>query len=206
MDVVRIGLDEVRDIPGFQVDVPDRNQKIELSWKEVNLSDSAYVLQCFPEALLPQQPAGRQQRIEELTASGFLQKDQAMELMSFPDMEEATSSVTAPRTSIRMRIDQMLDGKYISPEPMDVAAGPQSPAITMVLAAYLEERERGCPDETLQLLRDWLEECSALLQPPQPAEMPTQAPQGQPMPVDPTMAAPPGAVPPQMMPPAQMAA
>lgn len=175
MDVVRIGLDEVREIPGFVVDVPDRDQKIELAWKDVNLADSAYVLQCFPEALLPQQPAGRQQRIEELVASGFLTKEVAMELMTFPDMEEATASVTAPRTSIRQRIDRMLDGEYISPEPFDVAAGPQSPAITMVLAAYLEERERGCPDDVLQLLRDWMQECSALLQPTEPAGMPQQA-------------------------------
>lgn len=167
MDVVRISLDEVRSMGGVRVDVPDRNAKDEVDWKDVSLEDNAYVLQCFPMALLPQQPAARQQRIEELTEAGWFTRDEAMELMDFPDMEEAVESATAPRTSIRQRIDRMLDGEYIAPEPFDVAQGPQSPAITMVLAAYLVERERGCPDNILQLLRDWLEACDALLNPPQ---------------------------------------
>lgn len=165
MDIVRIGLDEVRAIGGVSVDVPDRNVKEDLSWSDIDLQDSAYVLQCFPMALLPQLPAARQQRIEEMTAAGWFGKEEAMELMDFPDLEDATSAATAPRTSIRQRIDRMLDGEYIAPEPFDVAAGPQSPAITMVLSAYLSERENGCPDDILQLLRDWLSACNALLQP-----------------------------------------
>lgn len=204
MDVVRIGLDEVRSMGGVCVDVPDRNAKDEVDWKDVSLEDSAYVLQCFPMALLPQQPAARQQRIEELTSAGWFTRDEAMELMDFPDMEEAVESATAARRSIRQRIDRMLDGDYIAPEPFDVMQGPQSPAITMVAAAYLVERERGCPDDVLQILRDWLEACAALLA-PQPTS-PSMQPQGGPPPGAQQMPQPAQSAAPPMVPAVPMAA
>jgi hypothetical protein len=104
IDVVRRGLDDVREIRGFTVDVPDRNEKIEIRWKDVDLDDSAFVLQCFPASLLPQTPAGRLERVQELFGAGFVDQDTALELLDVPDLEDASSSRLASIRCIRQRV------------------------------------------------------------------------------------------------------
>lgn len=192
LDAVRVGLDEAREIRGFSVDVPDKNAKIEVRWADVSLDDSAYVLQCFPSSLLPQQPAGRLQRVSEMIASGMLTKEQGVELLEAPDMEDMGNALTAFRKRVRMALASMLDGgAYVPPEPFfDLAT-----CVEMARSTYLEEQIRGCPEDRLELLRRFIEESMALMGPP-----PGAAPGG---PQAPPVA---GAPPQQMTPPQQMAA
>lgn len=200
MDIVERAIELVREMPNVKVGVPMKGGRDDVAWKDVAVEEDRYILQVFPISLLPQQPAGRQQKIEEMLSAQLISPDQAKELMDFPDMEGMFDEINAPRASIRQRIDRMLDGEYISPEPFDVAAGPQSPAVTLVLATYLLEREMGAPEDVLQLLRDWLSECNALLTPAAPG-----APQQAAQPVAPVQQLP-QAQPQQMTPPQQMAA
>lgn len=198
LDATKIGLDEAREIRGYSVDVPDRRSTESIGWKDVSLEEDQYFLQCFPSALLPQTPAGRLQRIEELMEAGLVPQDRALELLDAPDMEELGDTLTAPRRAIRQRIASMLDGgEYVSPEPFDDL----QTAITMTRATYLLERENGAPEAVLESLRRFIDDATAMLSPP-PAPAPGVAP-GAPagMPVaapPPGMPAPAGAAP--MMP------
>lgn len=186
MDVVALGLDEARAIPGFKVDVPDKNQKIEVKWTDVNLDRDAYVLQCFPESLLPQTPAGRSQQVSEWQKAGWITSERAMELADIPDLEEAGDIATAPLRAIRSRVAAMLDeDDYQAPESYDKL----DVCVSYTLAVYLDEREKGCPEKKLDLLRRYMNEAAAMLQPP-----PATPPPG-------PQAPPPGA----QMPPAPMA-
>jgi hypothetical protein len=182
LDATRVGLDEAREIPGFTVDVPDRHANEKIGWKDVRLDESDYFLQCFPSSLLPQTPAGRLARVQELMAAGLVPQDAALELLDAPDMEEFGNTQTAPRRAIRQRIGSMLDGgEYVAPEPFDDL----TTAISMTRATYLLERENGAPEEVLENLRNFINDCTAMLSPPQqapgvapgaPAAMPVAAP------------------------------
>lgn len=196
MDVVRLGIEEARTIPGFTVDVPDRREKVKIAWADVKLDESGYVLQCFPASILPQTPAGRMEKVQELLGAGLLQPDAAMELLDFPDLEDAMGSVNAARNAVRSRVAAMLDGdEYRSPEPYDDL----QTIVTLVPRVYLEERERGCPEDRLQALRDYVDEANALIQQAQQAAAQTAAPA---LPADPMAAADPAA---QAMPPGMAA-
>jgi hypothetical protein len=160
IDVVRRGLDEVRTMRGFTVDVPGRVEKLEIQWKDVSLDDSAYILQCFPASLLPQTPAGRFERVQELYGAGFIDQDTAMELLDVPDLEEASSSRLASIRAIRARVASMLDGgEFVAPEAFD--------NLQLILAwvprVYLIEREYGCPEDRLEMLRDYINEAQFLM-------------------------------------------
>jgi hypothetical protein len=160
IDIVRRGLEIVRGIKGFSVDVPGRTDKLEIGWKDVDLDESAYILQCFPASLLPQTPAGRFERVQELYGAGFIDQDTAMELLDVPDLEESSNSRLASIRAIRARVSAMLDGgDYIAPEPFDNL----QLIVAWVPRVYLVEREHGCPEERLQALRDYIEEAQFLM-------------------------------------------
>jgi|SRR6478609_7736113 len=178
MDVVALGLDEAREIPGFSVDVPDKNMKVEIRWADVNLERDAYVLQCFPESLLPQTPAGRSQTVAEWQKAGWITPERAMELADIPDLEEAGDIATAPLRAVRARVCAMLDdGDYQAPEAYDNL----QVCVQYTQAVYLDEREKGAPEKTLELLRRFMNEAAAMLAPPPAAPQPgPQAPVGPP--------------------------
>lgn len=182
IDVVRLGLEDVRGIRNFTVDVPDRDQKVVIAWKDVDLDEDAYVLQCFPVSLLPQTPAGRLERVQELFGAGFIDQDAALELLDVPDLEDAANSRLASIRAIRSRVGAMLDGQdYVSPEPFD-----NLQLITSyVPRVYLHEREHGCPEERLADLRRYIEEASFLMEQAAQAAQAQQLPA--PGPVDPAM-------------------
>lgn len=176
MDAVRVGIDEARNIDGFTVDVPDRNAKAEIAWKDVSLDDEAYVLQCFPSSLLPQTPAGRLQRVTELTAAGYIPKERALELLGAPDLEEMESTQTAGRRAVRSRIEKMLDGELddgVAPEPGDDLQA----TISMVNAALLDEREKGAPEDVLERLRQYRDAALGLVEEANKAQQATASQQ-----------------------------
>lgn len=170
LDVVRISLDEVREMPDFSVDVPDRKFSEHVEWKDVDLDDEAYTLQCFPTSMLPQTPAGRLQQVQEFIASGLIPQEFALELLDIPDLDDYRSRATAPLNAVRARVNAILDGgKYEAPEAFD---DPRT-ILAYTLPTYLEERENGAPEDVLRELRRYLNEAIRLqtmaAKPPAPA-------------------------------------
>jgi hypothetical protein len=176
----------VREIHDFSVDVPSRKEKIEIRWQDVSLDDSAFVLQCFPAALLPQTPAGRFERVQELFGAGFIDQDTAMELLDVPDLEEAAGTRLASVRAIRQRVDAMLDGQeYVPPEAFDNL----QLIVSLVPRLYLQEREFSCPENRLEIIRRYIEEASHLMAQAAAAAQMQQMPAGAAPPADPTAAA-----------------
>jgi hypothetical protein len=131
------------------------------------------------------------EKVQELLGAGLIQPDVALELLDFPDLESAMGNANAPRNAIRARVASMLDGgEYQSPEPFDDL----ELIARTVPGIYLEERERGCPEERLESLRRYVTEAQAMLaeaagpppdaMPPDGGGMPMEAP-----PMDPAMMA-----------------
>jgi hypothetical protein len=69
----------------------------------------------------------------------------------------------AARENVNMIIEDMIEnGNYQTPEPfMNLAL-----AIQMVQSAYLKARMRNVPEERLELLRRFIEDCQMMLAPP----------------------------------------
>lgn len=152
-----------------------------IKWSDVELEDDAYEMKLYPKSSLPDTPAGRAQFVMEMLNQGLLQKEEALSLLEFPDLEASTSLITAPTEDIQYIISKMLeDGIYMSPEPaQNLALG-----IKMVNEAYLRSKNNGVDEDKLELLRRWVEDAVELTKPP-PA--PPAPPAGMPEMPMPTM-------------------
>lgn len=177
LDVVRLCLDEARELPRFSVDVPDKRTKTQIRWRDVDLDDSAYVLQCFPAALLPTTPAGRVEKVQELIAAGLVPREQALELLDIPDLDESRGRLLAGLDAARATIASILDGE---PAPVPEALDDLTAILQIGQATYLQERTAGAPEDRLDALRQFLVLAADMARPPEPAPqmMPTGAPEG----------------------------
>lgn len=166
------------------------NKKVEvLNWSDVHMKDTPYSVRCFPTSILPTQPAGKLQTVQELVQAGFIEKDMAMSLLDFPDFEAASSNLLASYNIVRKILFDMVEkNDYQSPEPyMNL---PQ--ALTMAQNFYLQSRSDDVPEERLELIRRFMLEVKDEIkqgQMPDPEAMPMPAgPEAQPQAVP--MAAP----------------
>jgi hypothetical protein len=183
LDCVRLALDEAREIDGFSVDVPDAKSRSAetVDWKDVDLDDSAYQLQCFPTSLLPQTPAGRMQTVQELVQFGIPQEE-AFELLEIPDLDEYKSRRNAAVNAVRSRLAAILDGeKYEAPEAFDSLDA----VLAIGIPTYLTERENGCPEDRLAELRRYINDATRM----QAEAAKAAAAAAAPPPVDPMAAA-----------------
>jgi len=157
-----------------------------LKWKDVDLSEDAFVMKVFPTNSLPTTPAARKDTVVELMQAGMIPKEQALALLDYPDLKAYTSLATAALEDVRDTIDRVLEeGK---PGEVDEMTNLQL-AVQMGTSAVLRAKHRGVSEERIELLRRWVEECRIKLQESMP-----------PPPTD-DVAGPAGAAPPPVMPP-----
>ena len=145
-----------------------------LKWKEVQMEEDEYVIRMFPTSLLPTQPQARLQKVQEYIQAGWIDKENAMELLDFPDDTAFTNIATSSLKIIKKMIFMMLnEGKYQSPEPyMDLVK-----AKTVCQLWYLEARTTEVKDDRLELLRRFMEDCDTMIAQAQAQMAPPQAPQ-----------------------------
>ena len=155
-----------------------------LNWKEIQLKADQYVMRPYPTSYLSNTPSGRLADVQELTQAGFINKEMALKLLDFPDLEGAMSLLNAAIDDIELVLEQMIEhGKYQAPERYQNL----TLAIQMTQSAYLRGKTEGVPEERLEFLRRFMTECDAMLQPPEPPmDMPMDAPMEDPM-MDPGM-------------------
>lgn len=191
MDATEIVVAEGKELyeskPKFKVMVKGRKFIETIKWSEVDMENDQYMMQAFPTSLLPQTPRGRLQSVQELIQGGFIDKDYGLDLLDFPDLEAWTSGKTAALQDIKMMLSKIIeDGEYLGPEPytnLELAR-------QMAQSAYLNGKCNGLPEERMELLRRFMDDCDALIAAAQPPPMPPQVPPGMP-PMDPTMMPPP---------------
>ena len=189
MEIARQMIDQTRDMmksESGQVKIQGAKFVKKIDWKEVDLEEDKYVMQVFPTSLLPHTPAGRLQTVNELTQAGYIDKDKALQLLDFPDIQEFTSLATADLDNTKRLIGRMLhDGQYEPPDPiMNLQL-----ALKMTQQAYLKATCDNAPEDRLELLRQFMEEVLDKLVPknePAPAQQ-MQAPAAPPPMTDPGM-------------------
>jgi hypothetical protein len=132
-----------------------------IKWSDIDLEEDSYIQQAYPTSFLAGTPAGQLDRASDLIELGMLSPEQAGSLLEFPDVQEVMSMKNAPYNDIMYTIETLLEGKYVSPEPFqNLELG-----VTYVNSAYLKYKNKGVPEESLQLMRRWIDEALLLTTP-----------------------------------------
>lgn len=163
-----------------------------VDFKDIGTENDSYLIQVYPSSSMPKDPWGRLEYVQELTMAQMLTPEEAMSLMDFPDTQKITSLKTSELEDILATIDYMLTkDKYLPPEPFqNLETG-----IQLMKKAYLKYKNKGCPDEKLDLLFRWVNDALVMLNPPEDPAMtgdeltppPEQMPPEEGMPLDPSM-------------------
>jgi hypothetical protein len=152
-----------------------------INWKDVDLDTDAYHLQVYPISQLPSTPAGKTDLVESWFQSGIIDPDERRQLLDLPDVEGYSDLHNAPTDYVWQQMEAMLyDGKPQTPDP---TVGPDLP-MKLGRLNYIAAKRDGCPDENLELLRNYLTACLTLIKASQPkgqapveASRPEEAPQ-----------------------------
>lgn len=159
----------------YEVVYKDKNSIERIKWSEVNLEQDSYAMQVMPSGFLPTTPAGKLAAVQDLMNAGLIDsKETFYRLLDFPDLEAESSLVTAPRDLIQQRIEKILDeGEYYPPEPfMNLQLAMQ----VAVLSLQKAELTMDIDDERLDMLRQYITDCQALMAPPEQGAPDVMAP------------------------------
>lgn len=169
-----------------------------IKWKEVSLDADKFIMQPYPTNFLPKTPEGQLEFTQELIQAGYIEPEEALSLLNFPDLKGFFNLKTAAIDDIKLIIERIIEeGDYTPPEPyMNLQL-----AIKMVQAAYLRAKTDGTPDDRKELLLRFIDESedmlSAVAQPQQAVQgaigsagavaQPAQNPVSDLMPIAPTV-------------------
>lgn len=203
VDAARIITDLSRDLykdnPELAVSITEKKLLKEIKWKDVDLEDNPFDIQTFPTSQLPDTPAGRIQTISEYIQNNWISKEKGMELLNLdPDLESEVNQQTSSLRVTEQWLSEMVeDGVRHDPSPlMNLALAQQ-----VSLGIYNQLVFDKCPEDRLELVREFILKINEMLNPPPPP-----APPGPPMGAPPGpegMGLIPGLQPPPMAPPPQ---
>jgi hypothetical protein len=167
--IVDLSRDMFTDNKNLKVKVKGSKFLETIKWSEVDMEDDQFVMRVFPTSILPSTPSGKLAMIQELMTSGFIEKAQAMSLLDFPDLQSFMNLQNAAIDDINMLLEKMIEnGEYNSPEPyMNLKL-----AINMTQSAYLRAKTESVPEERLELLRTFMDDCNDILASAEQPSMP----------------------------------
>lgn len=131
------------------------------------MDEDQYVLRCFAANILPTQPAGRLQKVQELVQAGWISMEEGRKLVDFPDID-STMNKELSSTDLTMKmIDAILnDGKWMSPEPEMNLEEARVTAQKRIIEAKLHN----VAEDRIDMLTRWAEAVKAMLPAPPPDE------------------------------------
>jgi len=143
-----------------------------IKWSDINLTEDQYRMKVYPASLLPTTPAARLQTVIEMSQAGLIDKAETRSLLDFPDIEQYNKLATAPLDEAEMLVEEIIEkGIYHPPEPFSNL----QLHLQFFQRAYIEAKINGVQEDRLQLMRQYMQDCARLLQPP-PPPMPVPVP------------------------------
>ena len=133
----------------------------EMEWSDIDMDRDRFSMRPYPVNALGDKPAGRLQFATELVSAGMFDRETAVALLDFPDVEAAIKRSTAPLKAVQAQLDRMLDtGEY---EPPDKYMNLQL-CINQASTEYSLELAKPLPDDSkLEDLRNYMDEAMRLL-------------------------------------------
>lgn len=186
VDIARIMVDLSKDLyvddKDLKVTVSEKKMLREIKWKDVDITDNPFDIQTFPTSQLPDTPAGRIQTISEYIQNQWISKEKGMELLNLdPDLESEVNNQTSSLRLTEKWLSEMVeDGTQHRPDPMMNLQLAQ----TVSLGVYNQLQIDNCPEDRLELVRNFIVDITDLLNPPAPPAPPMD-PNAPPMPMGP---------------------
>ncbi len=185
---------------GYKVRLPNKRYVVDIDWKDINLERDDFIMQMFPVSSLPAHPGARYQKVKEMFQDGVIDMATFKKLMDFPDLKAESDLGNAAMDDAACVIGYILDDEKPHYEPPDQYQNLEL-LISMATSSLLYAKHHGAEDERLDMLRQLIDEASALLLPPPAPPMgapgmdPSMGASAPPMPMG-AGAPPPGAPPP----------
>jgi hypothetical protein len=179
LELARLSIATARDIAeendgSYPVKVPFQSELMDIDWKDIDLQEDDFVMQCYPVSSLRSDPAGRLQDVTELMQAGLVSKRRGRALLDFPDLQKEESLANASENYLQWVFDKMLEGDpddpttYTPPEPYDDLVTAREMALEYY--AWIRTKTDVDPRRT-EYLRDYLtqlDELQAAAAPPPP--------------------------------------
>jgi hypothetical protein len=132
-----------------------------VNWADNALEEHQYQIDCTPASALPDSTAGRTATVNDWYAAGFIDRQTAMQLLDFPDLQRHQSLDLAAYEAVLDAIEAIIeDGEYFAPEPTDDL----DLALKLATQSYTKFRIRRAPPERLELLLQYLDDVQYLLE------------------------------------------
>lgn len=129
-----------------------------IDWKEIEYDEQHYVFQMYAGNLLSKHPATKRTEVSEMVNMGLFDRDQAMDLLDYPDIKRVTSKELAPHKLIEKIITRIIDKgeKFRANENLFLEV-----AVPMVTKAVAYYKTMDFPPETLPVLEEFRDELVA---------------------------------------------
>lgn len=180
LEIARQSINVVKDIYSrkkkYEVIFPDVRFMETVDWGAIDLDEEQYTLKAFPTSSLSDDLTGRLSEVQELAQAGMVSPRSARRLMDMPDVEMSDSLANAQEDRLHQIFEKMLEeAEVIRFEPSfhDAQLGSQLALQYINYAEY-----HGCPEENVQLVRDFLEQINTEALSQQPSVTAPVAPQG----------------------------
>jgi hypothetical protein len=189
---VRLAAEHSANDNGFAVRCISRETMTTVRWAEAHMDEKDYALKLYAVSAFEETPEARLEQVQETLASGtgLITVQEGRRLLNDPDLKEYDSYADASYDLTMSMIGDILSrGEYAPPEPeMDL-----DDAIKRAQFAYLKARRLKAPEDRLEMLLQWIQQCKDSKPAPAPMAAPAPAAQAGPAP----MSSPGAAAPPQ---------
>jgi hypothetical protein len=179
LDLAKLAIATIKDISednkgSYEVTVPGKRFLKTIDWKDIDLEDDQYVMQCYPISSLPNDPEGRLQTIQEYVQAGWISPREGRRLMDFPDLDQVETLANAEEEYLMEVLDKIADdGDYTPPEPMDNL----QMAMELGQWFYAVSKMQNADQDKQELLRTWIQQVAQLMQKAQQGQMQQMAAQ-----------------------------
>lgn len=129
-----------------------------INWKEIEYDEKNYVFQMYAGNLLSKHPATKRGEVSEMVNIGLFDRDQAMDLLDYPDIKRVTSQELAPHKLIEKIIVRIIEKGEVFRANENLFIEVAVPMVTKAVAYY---ETMDFPPETLPLLKDFRDELVA---------------------------------------------
>ena len=177
LEIARQSINVVKDIYSrtkkYEVIFPDTKFMETVDWADVQLDEEQFVLKAFPTSSLSDDLTGRLSEVQELAQAGMVSPRSARRLMDMPDVEMSDKLANAAEDRLHQIYENMLkDGEVVRFEPgfHDAQLGAQ---LALQYVNYAEYHN--CPEDRIQLIREFLAQINAEALAPQPGVIAPQA-------------------------------
>jgi hypothetical protein len=166
--VVRLAKQAYEKDKDWSVDYTDKRGKFikSIPWAKINAANDTFTIKCDTVSGFPATAAGRIQTVTDFISNHYISFERGMELLNIdPDLQDeielATSSLRLCEKSLAEMVE---DGVYTHPEKyLNLKL-----ALSVSEATYNQLCIDGCPEDRLQLVRQWIDELCTKLGAPDP--------------------------------------